>query len=615
MDCYEKALICGQSVPGCESIFSVQNNRFFIGKLCPGGPGTCDECSDPEFRVVDYDASGYVTDKTGVACVDKGTKVDGLYAPAAVDAKKFEACLTGCKKCVDGATCAECESVSGTPALFVDKSGSPHQCVECTQPEKYQHNGECLSCGTNCVECSDATSCTKCSNQATMSVKENTSPQECVVCSSLSDRYQEGGACKLCPPQCATCSSGTVCSSCKDINLYLNFDKLTCSTKCPTGEFEKNGAKVCEKCPNQCSDCNSTTACSGCSDANKYLQPDKITCENDCPVNFFKNPATMICEECPAGCSECLSHTECTKCSDSSHYLHQDKLTCSAQCLVQEYKDESTKLCMKCPVQCSDCSSATTCTGCSNPNHFLNIDKHTCSTSCPPGSKPKQGTKECEEVTCPEQCLACTPEDKCTRCKDSSLFLRSDQLTCSPDCPTGFVKNTDTMTCQPMSCPPQCHSCLEADKCTKCANSELFLQPDQKTCSNDCPKGTKKNEALKICELIECPSQCKSCSTPGKCDLCADPNLFLNLDQTTCSPTCPSGSVENSSTKKCDPTSCPEQCLSCTPENRCEACKIPSLFLQPDQLTCLGDCPSGYRTDETPLKCRLTTCEDRKDCK
>ena len=300
--------------------------------MCGGVAGNCDECIDENDRIVDYDLTPYVTDKTGKACIPKNDKVHGMFLPSASGTKKFEACLTGCKKCADEHTCIECENPLASPTYYLDKTGTPHQCVECNQNDKYKANGECLPCGTNCDVCSDATTCTTCKDTSTMSVLENTSPQECALCTPIPNRYLEGNICKECPTQCAACSSAAACASCKNNDLYLNLDKLTCSASCPTGEYEKAGVKECEKCPNHCSDCTSATECSGCSENTKYLQPDKFTCDINCPSNTFKNEATMTCDACPTGCSSCLSLTECTGCTKTKHFLHPDKITCSQEC-------------------------------------------------------------------------------------------------------------------------------------------------------------------------------------------------------------------------------------------------------------------------------------------
>ena len=531
--------------------------------------------------------------------------------------KKCFDCGTNCANCNDDSTCLSCSPTTGGDASYPYENTTPVNCLECLSTNGRYLDGSniCRNCPSHCSGCTSATQCTGCSESLHYLLTDK------ITCKSQCDsgsapESDSSKICQACPGTCSACSTPTVCTACLDSSHFIQLNNQECKPDCPANAYGDTDQKKCVECTGDCDGCTSATHCKACKN-NKYLKLDK-TCSDSCGEGTFKPPSTSpkVCIPCPNQCKTCDSQTNCFECVDSSMYLQPNKVDCSTECPTKHYRGEEggIKKCLPCPAGCLDCTDANTCTKCEDPNLYLQQDQKTCKPSCDNGYYKSESPKKCTECVSP--CSTCTSATVCTACHDPQPYLMPGTNNCYIECPTGYMKDPATKTCIEIPCLDQCHSCTQPNLCDKCRVEGLYLHPDQVTCSPDCPKGTTQNIWTKKCDPIPCGDQCSSCSVPNECDGCKNPSEYLRLDKTTCSTSCIEGSSKpNPSTMKCDPSRCPSQCLTCNEENRCNTCKDPKLYLRPDGLTCSITCPTGYVANSSTMKCELLACRHRENCK
>lgn len=182
-----------------------------------------------------------------------------------------------------------------------------------------------VSSGNVCQECPD--NCLSCSSKS--------------VCTTCKSKYWiQDGLCRPCPATCETCADLQSCLT-TSTDFYLTPARKTaicptyCDTaagscedgigclKCATGSIINNGTGLCDPCPANCNICSSTTKC--------------ITCAS----NYYQN-STYICRKCPANCTTCSNDNTCQT------------------CMMYYYKDTDNK-CQNCPTNCKQCTNSTTC--------------------------------------------------------------------------------------------------------------------------------------------------------------------------------------------------------------------------------------------------------------
>lgn len=126
-----------------------------------------------------------------------------------------------------------------------------------------------------------------------------------------------------CPGLCSTCSSATVCTSCRQNTdegqtIYFYQEKSECRLTCPAGTYYSSS--YCKPCDISCLQCDKTaTNCTACNSAQNYytnaIGPNSIQCLLDtCPGGKFKNLRQVACEPCSENCQQCTSKDNCSKC-------------------------------------------------------------------------------------------------------------------------------------------------------------------------------------------------------------------------------------------------------------------------------------------------------------
>lgn len=197
----------------------------------------------------------------------------------------------------------------------------------CSWSYSFKLTFNCSIVTTNCNDCNSYTNCLYCfygyflyMNKCYMNIQNCVTRNglECTVCAS--GYVLVNGACRLCSsfmPNCNTCSSTTLCSTC--YNGYA----LTA------------GNLGCDKCSNtipDCVSCSSSTVCTSC------------------PYGYaLANPTTcQLCTVTLSNCKQCTNITRCIYC-DSGYALTSGNTCQSCSSFISD---------------CLLCSNSATCTKC-----------------------------------------------------------------------------------------------------------------------------------------------------------------------------------------------------------------------------------------------------------
>lgn len=124
--------------------------------------------------------------------------------------------------------------------------------------------------------------------------------QSCVApssCSSNTYANYTSNSCGVCPIQCSTCTSPSVCLSCTTNYYLLN---NSCLTDCPSGYYPINIQQICAICNSvnnsaHCATCITINICSTCLYP-YYLSPSTKTCTVSCSSNEI--PLNNTCFSC-----------------------------------------------------------------------------------------------------------------------------------------------------------------------------------------------------------------------------------------------------------------------------------------------------------------------------
>lgn len=301
---------------------------------------------------------------------------------------------THCSRCSDGYFLYKNSRLVVSGAL-------KEQCVTVCPAGTYVKSTEvreCVSCQANCLACTAYQKCLLCASP--YNLINGYCSLNCPSGTYLSV-YQN---CSNCALACATCSSGTSCSSCKPGNfLYYNSSGNACLSSCPTGYFADSRSGWCSKCLSTCSACTATnnctqclsgftltnnvchnqTSCSAaypycqyCSGQNclKCVQPYLLyinrassasSCVTTCPIGYFASIFT--CEACNSSCSACVnSASNCLQCLAGLYLYGQN---CVPICPVGFYANSALQTCQACSANCLNCQQ-TSCYACQS-GYFL----------------------------------------------------------------------------------------------------------------------------------------------------------------------------------------------------------------------------------------------------
>ena len=548
-------------------------------------------------------------------------------------------CPTNCIECTDATTCTEC-----TEETTLHNGQCPDECPD----NQVEINNQCEQCETgitDCVEC-DQTKliCTDCEN-----IKKYDAAGKIIACVTECDTL--GGFfletprdCKPCASNCDQCSNSTTCNRCSE-SYFLQTESPTCDTDCESGEYGSD--RVCYECSvAYCDNCPSDV-CESCT-GNKKLKtvteyPGVVgspgvqvqTCVDNCGDEYFVDG--NVCSECEDNCKKCDDETTCTQCN-STHYLYN--ADCLEECddpLTEIHHSTNGNTCQRCHENCASCAvdDINNCSSC--------IDKFflkgtSCVSDCGNGKIGIDSNLSdelggvCTNCTV-TNCLKCSPDAAtCTECS-GDLYLFNNM--CIEECDDGSsTNNIRPRTCD--SCNIQdCSDCEgNTGGCDQCAETYALLIPElgDPECLPACPVNlgfwkkentTEDDQTYYTCE--RCPATCKTCKNVNNlpvCETCKD-TYFLKTG--ACVDECGDGLYESSLTKKCE--ACPTQCKEC-PAGVCIECNT-DFYLQerveqegtPNETSsfhCVDPCDDFFyeTTNKTCARCETgcIDCQSSTDC-
>jgi len=585
----------------CPFGYFMQDGKDGVGATCRMCPENCASCTNASY-CTSCRKFTHLThfDQCRFECPDgyyeNGTaETGGTCLP----------CKSPCNTCETGSVCTECSDEAYL---------SPNATCEYACPTGYHKDGTgsigriCKLCPDTCVSCVSQEECTLCGNFTFLTPTkkcEYTCPD-----GSYRDGVEERGRnCTDCPANHNTCITSKYPTQCKK-SLYLS-PSATCEDECPTGYY-KNGTaaigRTCPICAQNCSTCTSSTVCLTCKHG-QYLTP-KQWCDVDCPDGHYKNgtgDTGRSCMPCRNNCNTCLSEKTCTECKAGTFLT--PSATCETECPKGYHKQQFPNgiggTCALCPDDCLSCDSEAGCTACKNSTY---LHDRTCKPRCPDGSYHEGDEdvgRECK--ACKSDCSQCEAYDRCTECKTSKYLTAS--WSCEGSCADGYYMNgTEAVgrTCE--LCAQNCSKCNSSTVCQECKNSKV-LTP-QAWCGEKCQAGYYESGTDAIGRRCErCAAECSTCTSATACTECRNSTYLTNLQQ--CKATCPDGYYHEGYAeigRTCPP--CKGNCSKCLSSTWCTECKD-STYLSNQK--CQRECDDGYYKQGDATVGR--TCElCSKDC-
>ena len=469
-------------------------------------------------------------------------------------------CPENCLECENASLCTKCkERFTGQQC---DNKCLVSNCSEC------DGNGYCLECnhgkfGQHCeYTCQDCETC--------VADAEDTDKFRCLTCARGKYIFAERNICIDCDERCTTCENGHSCISCRD-GFYGRSCHLTCPSTCQSCVSEKD-CKVCKfgwtgsRC--QCNRQNCLVA----QDLSSWCTDDgecKLGCRNG---HFGSN-----CQfNCVGACETCEQHSgKCLQCISGQYGLTCNE-NCSTKCAYKDmkgnalcnFRDGSCFSCengwygSKCGLQCYTnclnnegvytCHINGTCEKCSGNKYGP-----TCELDCPENCDTAANKSSCDKIT--GDCVSCRANFSGELCCPKNCIDCSADGTCTR-CKTGFAGKTCSSVCLVTDC-LECGSdgtCIVC-KAQKYGKSCEYSCPQCESCTSD--SGTSNKS---IC--ISCPDgkylsadrrSCNHCS--ANCKTCENGPDCLSCKEGYFGPAC---------VKKC-----PRNCKTCVSESECTACK------------------------------------------
>ena len=487
---------------------------------------------------------------------------NGKFIPSAGDA--CSNCSTNCLECSDASTCTKCSVGSPINNIYLKNA----ECKTCNLNNgKYvpTTKDKCLNCqDSNCKSCgSDGTTCSACKTGNGYYL-DNAS---CSACAITNGKYipNSGDSCQNCPSNCLECSDGDTCTKCDVANRYYLDSGTGDCTLCPAEKTLKSDGTGCYLCPDNCSACSSPTTCTTCStQTGFYLNGN--TCSS-CSITNGKYIPTAgnSCQNCPSNCLECSDGSTCTKCDVSNGFYRKNDGSCgSCQTTAGKYIPTSGDACESCAESdCLECPSGSGCTKCDASAHKF-LSGNSCS-SCNVGNGQFISSSGDSCSNCSTGCLECSNEASCAGCNVASGFYLSGNVCLSCNTKNGFFVNSGGTSCS--GCSENCLECNNESSCTKCDVSKGFYLHGNVCSSCSTKNGKFIPQAGNSCQ--DCPDNCLECSDGSTCSKC-DVSKGFYVKNGACA-VCPKiGKFINSGGSEC--LDCPQGCTECSGMSACRSC-------------------------------------------
>lgn len=183
-------------------------------------------------------------------------------------------CNAACALCSDSTvnTCTQCRNISSD--IYYKQIGANVCSLACPDGQFIHPNipNYCQPCSPNCITCANtAENCTNLSCSINYYYLNNSCltlcPNNYYSDSSLRQCLQCAAGCQKCfgsgldaCTKCSTLGNGT--------QYYLQIGNTTCGPICNLGEYPSSLTKKCEVCPDACRTCTSQSVCQSCRSVN-----------------------------------------------------------------------------------------------------------------------------------------------------------------------------------------------------------------------------------------------------------------------------------------------------------------------------------------------------------
>uniref|UniRef100_H3D124 Proprotein convertase subtilisin/kexin type 5b n=1 Tax=Tetraodon nigroviridis TaxID=99883 RepID=H3D124_TETNG len=485
-------------------------------------------------------------------------------------------CSRGCDVCQTDQRCQRCRS-----SLYLDNG----VCVKACQ-RGFPEGGMCKPCSPECASCQgDPSYCLSCEQQYLLQNHSCTS--QC-----LQGYYPADRKCHRCPTYCRTCTQDGLCTECEKF-YFLHTGQ--CVDDCPVGYFASQ-QQECVRCHADCASCDgpSSDDCEAC--ANPKAVRSNGECLPQCRSNTYHDKTTNECRDCDRSCLTCSGHgpSSCLSCGAKRRKDASGHCVWVNQCDLTSYMDQNGQ-CHQCHGACHRCSgpAENQCLSCNQPAFLLNS---TCVPSCPVGYYSEdRDERVCER--CHFSCRSCAGRHslQCTACK-AGFFKQGSS--CVEHCSDSHYGNASTMVCD--RCDPSCNQCLGGGNrnCLSC-RQDFVLVKKWAQCLQSCPTGFYLAEKSKTC--YKCHPTCKTCSDEGAlfCQSCYDGFIY---SRGICNSPCLTGYYpvpQGPEPQALEPTcaACHPSCVDCRGPGAWNCTVCPALLILSDDGRCLsccgGDGPHG----------------------
>ncbi|KCV67814.1 TKL protein kinase [Fonticula alba] len=448
------------------------DGRGSCRSLCPEGEfrempsGVCQPC-DPACAACNGPTDGDCWRCRG-GLLQGGACVQACAAGHVAMSERCLACHVSCAEC-SGVRFDQCLGACPAGLLAFPAGASPKQCVPSCPGNFFASDAGCTACPADCQYCpAGPDTCSRCSRSKLLS------KGACVsVCpaGSLDDRVQ----CYTCDGSCATCHGPGPqhCLACV-ASAPLVWDS-TCHVSCPRGTFRRDAE--CVRCFDTCETCSGPGPgdCTSCP-VGRVLGMDGA-CFGDCPPGQYAGVVRggqPACHPCSATCDQCLGPgaAECTACRPGQ--LLEDG-RCVGRCSAGYFECAADAgRCRACPAGCTECmhdryrgpGCEAACGACA-AGWVLSPRTGVCESACPAGEYlPGPGESHC--APCAGACTTCHHRaDRCTGCADVDLWLWVDSGRCAGSCPAqGYAPLARDGVCLP--CVDGCEYCSASDEHPGC---------------------------------------------------------------------------------------------------------------------------------------------------
>jgi len=207
-------------------------------------------------------------------------------------------------------------------------------------PNGYYSNGAvCNACPHGCSVCSSSTLCSNCTSGYVLTggLCYETCPAATFQSANLVENVK---ICLSCSSNCLNCTSAYNCSACQT-NYHLQ-DGL-CTRNCSNFYYLSPNAG-CLRCSANCLKCTNASYCLQCFSSFMYNH----ACILSCPTSAYPVLSNMTCQDCQSPCLTCSSQHTCLSCI-SNYFLYQS--ACIDRCTNQTWTMIDNRTCVAdCPV-------------------------------------------------------------------------------------------------------------------------------------------------------------------------------------------------------------------------------------------------------------------------